>query len=70
MNTDDALVGVANCLRLHIHEEPDLNSAIVCKVRYLTEVIIDLDGSTEDFYKVYTAIGAEGFCEKELITIN
>mgnify|MGYP006361833487 CR=1 FL=1 len=70
MNTDDALVGVANCLRLHIHEEPDLKSEIVCKVRYLTEVIIDLENSTEDFYKVYTATGAEGFCEKELITIN
>lgn len=70
MNIDDALVGVSNCLRLHIHEEPDLNSRIVCKVRYLTEVIIDPESSTDEFYKVYTAIGAEGFCQKELITIT
>ena len=70
MNIDDALVGVSNCLRLHIHEEPDLRSPIVCKVRYLTEVIIDPENSTEEFYKVYIAIGAEGFCQKELITIT
>lgn len=62
--------GVVNCIRLHIHAEPDLNSEIVCKVRYLTEVEIDLEKSTEDFYKICTAIGAEGFCQKDLITIK
>lgn len=70
MRTKDMRIGFANCLRLHIHSEPDLDSEIVCKVRYLTEVAIDLDSSTKDFYKVYTAIGAEGFCQKELITIK
>lgn len=62
--------GIVNCLRLHIFSEPKLESDIVCKVRYLTEVEIDLNESTEDFYKIYTAIGAEGFCQKDLITIK
>lgn len=70
MKTEDMLIGVANCLRLHIHSEPSTDSEIVCKVRYLTEVVIDLDKSTEDFYKICTAIGAEGFCQKELVTIK
>lgn len=70
MKTEDMLVGVVNCLRLHIHSEPNLDSEIVCKVRYLTEVAVDLNESTANFYKVYTAIGAEGFCEKELVTIK
>ena len=70
MKKEDMTFGVANCIRLHIHSEPDLNSEIVCKVRYLTELGIDLGGSTKDFYKVYTAIGAEGFCQKELVTIK
>ena len=70
MKTEDMPIGVVNCLRLHIHSEPSTDSEIVCKVRYLTEVMIDLDKSTEDFYKIYTAIGAEGFCEKELVTIK
>lgn len=70
MSTEDMLTGVSNCLRLHIHEESDLKSPIVCKVRYLTELLIDTENSTEEFYKVYTVSGAEGFCEKELVTIT
>ena len=62
--------GIVNCIRLHIHAEPSLDSDIVCKVRYLTEVEIDPVESTEDFYKIYTPIGAEGFCQKDLITVK
>ena len=70
MKTEEMLIGIVNCLRLHIHAEPDLNSEVVCKVRYLTEVMIDPVNSTKDFYKIYTAIGVEGFCEKDLLTIR
>lgn len=70
MKTEDMLIGVVNCLRLHVYSEPDLNSEIICKIRYATEVEIDMQNSTDEFYKIYTAIGAEGFCEKELITIK
>lgn len=62
--------GVVNCLRLHIHMEPNLESEITCKVRYLTELEIDLTKSTETFYKVFTATGAEGFCQKEYVTVK
>lgn len=64
------MTGVTNCLRLHIHSEPNLESEIVCKVRYLTELEIDLAGSTEDFYKVYTATGAEGYCQKGYVSVK
>lgn len=70
MKKEEMAFGVANCIRLHIHSGPDLNSEIVCKVRYLTELVIDLGKSTKEFYKVYTAIGAEGFCQKEFVTIK
>lgn len=70
MKSKNIPTGFANCLRLHIHSEPDLESEIVCKVRYLTEVAIDLENSTCEFYKVYTATGAEGFCEKDFVTIK
>lgn len=70
MNAEKLQPGFVNCLRLHIHSEPNLNSEVVCKVRYLTEVEVDLENSTNDFYKIYTAIGAEGYCEKYLITIK
>lgn len=64
------MTGVANCLRLHIHTEPNRESEIVCKVRYLTELDIDLDASVEGWYKVSIAIGAEGFCQKEYVTVK
>lgn len=69
MKSEGMLIGVVNCLRLHIYSEPKLDSDVVCKIRYATEVEVNLNDSTEDFYKIYTAIGAEGFCQKELITI-
>lgn len=70
MRSKNTQTGIVNCLRLHILSEPDANSEVVCKVRYLTEVAIDMTKSTNDFYKIYTAIGAEGFCPKEHITIK
>lgn len=70
MKTEHMLTGNVNCLRLHIHAKPDLNSEVICKIRYLTEVKVDLENSNEEFYKIHTAIGAEGFCEKYLITIK
>ena len=70
MKTEEMLIGVVNCLRLHIHAEPSLDSDVVCKIRYLTEVMIDPAYTTTDFYKIYTAIGVEGFCQKELLTIK
>lgn len=70
MEVEGNRIGVVNCLRLHILSEPNPESDVVCKVRYLTQVAVDLGNSTEDFYKIYTAIGAEGFCQKELITLK
>lgn len=70
MKAENKQIGIVNCLRLHVLAEPDLDSETVCKLRYLTEVEIDPNESTECFYKIYTAIGAEGFCLKDQITIK
>jgi uncharacterized protein YgiM (DUF1202 family) len=67
---EEMQVGVVNCLRLHVFSKPSVDSEIVCKFRYLTEVEIDTERSTENFYKICTAIGAEGYCLKEFITIK
>ena len=67
---ENVQAGVVNCLRLPIHEKPSLDSSIVCKLRYLTEVEVDLYESTKNFYKIYTAIGAEGYCLKDQIVLK
>jgi hypothetical protein len=61
---------VTNCKKLNIREEPKIDSAIVCEVDYQTELMIDENESTEEFYKVFTAAGIEGFCMKKFITIQ
>ena len=68
--SENLATGLANCLRLHVHEKPDLESDIVCKLRYATVVEIDESKSTDEFYKIYTAIGAEGYVLKECVTIK
>ena len=67
---ENLTIGFANCLRLHIHELPDDESDVVCKLRYMTEIAIDEDESTTEFYKVYTAVGAEGYARKDCVTIK
>ena len=62
--------GFVNSLRLHVYTEPTQDSEVVCKLRYLTEVEVDLKHSTEEYYKIYTAIGAEGFCQKDHIILK
>lgn len=62
--------GVANCLRLHVLSEPRADADVVCKVRYLTEVMVDENESTDDYYKIHLAIGAEGYCDKRLVDIR
>ena len=62
--------GFSNSLRLHVHEKPDLESEVVCKLRYLTEVAIDEDESTDEFYKICTAIGAEGYVPRDCVMIR
>lgn len=70
MKAKNTIIGVVNCLRLHIHSEPNLESEVVCKERYLTELVVDLADSTKEFYRVYTVSGIVGFCQKHLVTIK
>ena len=70
MAADNEHTGIADCLRLHIYSKPDANSEVVCKVRYLTDLIISLAESTEDYYKVYTAVGATGYCKKDQVFVK
>jgi hypothetical protein len=70
MRTEDMPVGIITCPGLPLYSEADLCSEIVCKLRYLSEVMIDPDMSTADFCKVYTAMGAEGFCQKDSVNMK
>lgn len=61
---------VSGCSKLNVRFRPNSNSDIVCTIDYNTEVMIDESESTNEYYKVYTSSGIEGFCIKKYIDIK
>jgi len=61
---------VTDCNKLNVRERPTVESPVVCEVVSQTELMIDEKESTEEFYKVCTAAGIEGFCMKKFIAIQ
>lgn len=60
---------VVDCTKLNVRVEPNSTAEVVCVVDASTDLEIDEEASTEEFYKVCTATGAEGFCMKKFIKI-
>lgn len=66
----ESVIGlVSNCANLRIRKEPDDKAEVLGMISVNTEVMIDEDKSTDEFYKVYTDSGLEGFCMKQFITV-
>ena len=61
---------VVDCAKLRVRESASTDADIICEIAAGAEVTIDEVNSTNDFYKVCTAAGAEGFCMKKFIEIN
>lgn len=61
---------VTNCKKLNVRERPTVHAPVICEIVCQTELMIDEKESTEEFYKVYTAAGIEGFCMKNFIAIQ
>lgn len=61
---------VVGCLHLNIYKSPDQENEIVTIIPALTKVMVDLDASTDNFYKVCIAAGIQGYCEKKYIALR
>ena len=61
---------VAGCRMLNVRSEPDVFASIVCTLAEGTEVEVNEDESANDFYKICTTAGVEGFSMKRFITIQ
>lgn len=61
---------ILGCVKLNLREEANINSKVLAILNENTELVISLEESTEDFYKVVTATGVEGYCMKKFITIK
>lgn len=67
----EPVTGVVDADMLNVREAPVMNPKnILGTIKKGEEVEIDTEESTDDFYKVYTAKGLEGFCMKQFIRVE
>ena len=67
---DNTEIGVVDCkCKLNIRVAPYADADVVKEIAKGAEVMVYLDESTDDFYKVCTESGVEGFCMKKFINI-
>ena len=60
---------VTDCVKLNVRKEPSPNAEVVAVIELLSEVAVDMDASSEGFYKICTAAGIEGYCMKKYIAL-
>lgn len=60
---------VTDCLKLNVRKKPSADAEILVIIDALSEVMVDVDASTNDFYKV-AVDGVEGFCMKKYIALR
>ena len=61
---------VSGCEKLNMREDSNKESKIITVLTKDAEVKVNLTESTEDFYKVCTASGLEGYCMKKFIVVK
>lgn len=67
----EPVLGIVEAADLNVRETPVVNPKnILGTIKKGEEVEIDMEESTDDFYKVYTAKGLEGFCMKQFIQVE
>ena len=68
---ESTVVGyVSGCLKLNIREEGYPGANVVCVVPEKTALLIEAAESNDEWYKVYTETGMEGFCMKQYVTLS
>lgn len=58
---------VTDCMKLYVRKEPAAGAEVLTVIDRFSKVMIDMDASADEFYKVCTASGVEGFCMKKYI---
>lgn len=58
---------VTGCAKLRVRSEPRFGTNVVCEIDKGTRVMIDKEQSTNEYYKIFTESGIEGFCVKTYI---
>lgn len=69
-NKKEVVGVVTNCDRLNIRKFPKPNAEILCDVAALSNLLIDLNNSTNEWLSVCTETGIEGYCMKKFVVVK
>ena len=69
-HTEPVIGKVVKCGKLNVRKEPHISADIVCEVALDSELMIDLDKSTDEWFSVCTAAGSDGFCMKKFVDLR
>lgn len=61
---------VVNCQKLRVRKAASPDAGVLCEIAVDAEVVIDEKKSTNEFYKVCTEAGVEGYCMKQFIAVK
>lgn len=60
---------VIDCVKLNVREQPNPNADILGIINEGSEVLVNEEESTDDFYKICTPAGLEGYCMRKFVSI-
>lgn len=61
---------VVDCAKLNVRAKATTNADVVCVLNVASEIEIDVAKSNADWFYVYTATGAEGYCMKKFVNAS
>lgn len=70
-NKPEAVTGkVYHCAKLNVRAKASTTAEVVCVLNAETEVTIDVEKSTEDWLRVSTSTGVNGYCMRKFISAS
>lgn len=66
----EPIEGVVGCEKLYVRSDATIDSEPVGVINRDSKVFVYEDESTEEFYKVCTATGLEGYCMKKFVSVQ
>ena len=61
---------VTNCAKLNVRVKPSVKANVVCVLDAKAEVTIDVDKSNDEWLKVRTVAGDNGYCMRKFVDAN
>lgn len=58
---------VANCMKLNVRVKPRADADVLCVLDVNSELEIDMEKSTSDWFHINTAAGVDGYCMRRFV---